>query len=244
MQHALVPCLALLVSAARPSAALAADCTGRIGNLVWNDLNANGLQDLGEPGLGGVRLVLTDPEGHLLDDAITQGNGFYLLGGNLCAGPYVIQVDESTLPAGFVRSPCQAGSDIQKDSDCQPVSIALPDNDHRALRIDFGYHRRGECSGSIGDFVWNDLNGNGIQDGGEPGIPDVVILLSGPNGLLDSTITDGNGFYEFGGLCAGNYRLDVDASTLPNGFSPSPCDVGADDTRDSDCSPRFVTLPT
>ena len=241
MLHLLVPCLALW---AIPPSSPARDCTGRIGNLVWNDLNANGIQDLGEPGLGGVRVVLTDGQGNFLDDAVSQSNGFYLLGGNLCAGPFIIQVDESTLPAGFVRSPCQAGTDIQKDSDCQPVSIELPDNDHRALRIDFGYHLRQECTGSIGDFVWNDLDGDGLQGADEPGIPGVILFLTGPGGPLDSAITDGAGRYEFDGLCAGSYRIDVDAGSLPAGFSPTSCDVGPDDTRDNDCSPRFVVLPT
>ena len=33
----------------------------------------------------------------------------------------------------------------------------------------------------IGNFVWNDLNGNGIQDAGEPGIPSVSVTLTGTN---------------------------------------------------------------
>ena len=35
------------------------------------------------------------------------------------------------------------------------------------------------CTGSIGDFVWEDTNRNGIQDNGEPGIPDVTVELRG-----------------------------------------------------------------
>ncbi|SDM68334.1 hypothetical protein SAMN05660860_03009, partial [Geoalkalibacter ferrihydriticus] len=33
------------------------------------------------------------------------------------------------------------------------------------------------CGGSIGDFVWNDLNQNGLQDAGEPGISGVTVNL-------------------------------------------------------------------
>jgi hypothetical protein len=239
----LVDGLVLLSASLLFSAPPDGECTGRIGNFIWNDLNANGIQDLDEPGLGGVRIVLTDPEGNVLDEYVSQPNGYYILGGNLCAGPYVIQVDESTLPPGFVPSPCEAGNEIRMDSDCQPVRIALPDDTHRALRIDFGYYLRGACTGSIGDFVWNDLDGDGLQDDGEPGIPGVILYLTGPGGLQDSTITDEDGRYAFNGLCAGSYRVDVDPASLPPGFSPTLCDAGFDDTIDNDCSPRFVVLP-
>jgi len=218
------------------------DCTGRIGNFVWNDLDGDGIQDEGEPGLGGVRVIMTDLAGNLLDEDISQGNGYYILGGDLCAGDYLISVDESTVPEGLVPTVCDAGTDDTLDSDCQPFHVPLPDDHHRALRIDFGYRLR-VCEGSIGDFVWNDLDGDGIQDANEPGIPGVLVVLTGPMGLLELDTTDENGFYEFDGLCAGSYLLEVEPGTLPEGFTPSPCDVGLDDTRDNDCSPKYVLLP-
>jgi hypothetical protein len=220
----------------------AGDCTGRIGNFIWHDLDGDGIQEEGEPGLPNVRVIMTDLGGNLLEDTLSKGNGFYILGGDLCAGDYLISVDESTVPAGFVRTACDAGPDDTLDSDCQPFHVPLPDDHHRGLRIDFGY-RLGACEGSLGDFVWNDLNGNGVQEGGEPGIADVVVWLMGPMGLMESTTTDANGRYEFQGLCAGTYRLEVDGGTMPHGFAPSPCDVGPDDTIDNDCSPKIVVLP-
>ncbi len=39
--------------------------------------------------------------------------------------------------------------------------------------VDFGY--RG--TGSVGDRVWNDTNGNGVQDAGETGINGVTVQL-------------------------------------------------------------------
>ncbi|MCB9390163.1 MAG: hypothetical protein H6512_11545 [Acidimicrobiia bacterium] len=30
---------------------------------------------------------------------------------------------------------------------------------------------------SIGDRVWSDLDGDGIQDGDEPGIPGIIVIL-------------------------------------------------------------------
>ena len=51
----------------------------------------------------------------------------------------------------------------------------------------------------IGDFVWNDLDRDGIQDPGEPGIAGVVVQLVDENGFVIATaVTDGSGFYQFG----------------------------------------------
>ena len=71
--------------------------------------------------------------------------------------------------------------------------------------------------GRLGDYVWEDLNANGIQDAGEPGISGVVVDLydAGANGVcdstsaddsfLDTTSTDSDGYYLFDNLNAANY---------------------------------------
>src|SRR5207249_438602 len=38
--------------------------------------------------------------------------------------------------------------------------------------------------GALGDFVWYDINGNGIQDSGEPGVPGVTVQLRNCAGSL------------------------------------------------------------
>lgn len=99
------------------------------------------------------------------------------------------------------------------------------------------------CTGSIGDFVWNDLNGDGCQDPGEPGIPGVTVdLYAGPCGnatFVTSTMTDSNGHYIFNGLCDGNYSVHFHT---PNGYTHTlanqSCNVGGQpsDETDSDCA--------
>ncbi|MBK9151777.1 MAG: hypothetical protein IPM26_12630 [Saprospiraceae bacterium] len=44
--------------------------------------------------------------------------------------------------------------------------------------MDAGYYR----PATIGDFVWDDKNANGVQDAGEPGIPGLTVTLSGTAG--------------------------------------------------------------
>ncbi len=102
----------------------------------------------------------------------------------------------------------------------------------------------GTCAGVIGDFVWNDTNHNGIQDSGEPGIPGVTMQLwdSTQTTLLQTTMTNAGGLYQFSGLCAGTYVVVVPNS--PPGFTPSPSHVGMNPAIDSNGSPAPVTLPT
>ncbi|HEX6882097.1 MAG TPA: SdrD B-like domain-containing protein, partial [Planctomycetota bacterium] len=60
MLLSLATCLVPSFLLAVPREGTGADCTGRIGNFVWHDLDGNGIQDPGEPGLPGVRVLLTD----------------------------------------------------------------------------------------------------------------------------------------------------------------------------------------
>ena len=51
---------------------------------------------------------------------------------------------------------------------------------------------------SIGDYVWIDNNVNGIQDAGEPGMPNVeVVLYDSLLNIIDSRYTDDAGYYHF-----------------------------------------------
>lgn len=91
------------------------------------------------------------------------------------------------------------------------------------------------CSTStIGDFVWNDLNGNGIQDSGEPGIAGVTVSLS--NGA--TTTTSAAGAYSFPNLAPGTYTVTV---ATPAGYLASPTGAGTPST-DSDGSGTSVTV--
>jgi hypothetical protein len=102
---------------------------------------------------------------------------------------------------------------------------------------------RPPCAGVIGDYVWTDLNGNGLQDFGEPGIGGVTLILKKGADVVTTTTTDASGHYAFTDLCAATYTVIVDSSTLPPGVAPSLCNAGMDDSIDNDCSPATVTLP-
>ena len=94
---------------------------------------------------------------------------------------------------------------------------------------------------SLGDFVWLDLNRNGVQDAGEPGLPGVTVLLLSPTGnVLQSTTTDGSGRYLFSGQPAASYQV-VFVAPSGSAYTASPANRGADPTLDSDISPSGTT---
>lgn len=95
---------------------------------------------------------------------------------------------------------------------------------------------------TIGDRVWNDVNGNGVQDIGERGIPGVTVqVLAGCAGttVVTSKITNSNGEFVISGLPAGQYRLKVTLIAPYTAFSPK--DAIQDDDYDSDVNPDGVT---
>ncbi len=87
---------------------------------------------------------------------------------------------------------------------------------------------------NIGNKIWHDLNANGLQDAGEPGIGNVVVQLWNPAGnqLLNETLTDGNGIYTLVAPFPAAYRVRVLRPSTASNFTTM--DVGADDTDDSD----------
>ena len=71
------------------------------------------------------------------------------------------------------------------------------------------------CDASIGNLVFEDLNGNGIFENGEPGIANVEVNLNGVaedgETLFFTTTTDNNGNYKFENLPPGTYKLTFTA---------------------------------
>ena len=95
----------------------------------------------------------------------------------------------------------------------------------------------------LGDYVWDDRNGNGIRESGEPGIPGVLAKLY-PNIACSGVAvaaytTSADGLYLFTDLAPGAYCVQInEANFNPEGvlagWQSSPQDQGDDDTLDSD----------
>ena len=131
-----------------------------MGNRVWLDEDEDGVQDPGEPGIGGVpvTLTITYPSGaEVVIVTVTEPDGFYSFE-NLIDEDYIgdggpdepVFVLSMTPPSGYAPSPVgQSGpatdSDDPEGTNAQPVKgqidttlLTNPNDETQVARIDFG----------------------------------------------------------------------------------------------------------
>lgn len=211
-----------------------APCTSTIGDFVWHDLNANGVQDAGEPGIPGVTVNLLNASGTLIQTTTTSASGLYQFTVP-CSQNYYVQV---VPPANFVASPTLQGGDAALDSNPSPTLVTVGVNEN-ITDIDFGFYAA--CQAAIGDFVWHDLNRNGVQDAGEPGLFGVQVQALQGSTVVATAFTNAAGAYSLPNLCPGTYTVSYDPATVPTGFLPTITGAGTTDT-DSNPNASTVTL--
>ncbi len=243
-----------------------------LGDFVWVDANKNGVQDDGPTGVNNVyaRLFTPGPDGvpgtpddvplasTVTGNSPTNTPGWYQFPG-LAPGSYFVCV---TPPPTFIFTTADQGTDTQ-DSDANPASgcspvVTLVANQHDP-DVDFGLVATQLAA--LGDYVWFDRNGDGLQN--EPvtdGINGVTVKLFADNGngtadpatdaLILTTVTKDDvygrpGYYRFDGLIPGiQYFVQFMKPAVATGFTTQ--DAG-DDTQDSDANPttgvtQLVTL--
>ncbi len=222
-----------------------------IGNRVWLDADNDGVQDAGETPIPGVRVELYDQNGNLIDFVTTDATGAYFFssGPGTSSGNRLYLIDDLNPNSQYeiripLTQPALAGltlttndangnTEDQRDSDgvvggvnaVVPITTGNPgDNDHT---FDFGF----TGSYSLGNRVWLDdgtgggVADNGVQDGTEVGIANVVVNLyedNDNNGVPDgpaigTTTTDANGYYRFDDLNAGGYIVEIAAANFNTG---------------------------
>ncbi|MCE9531405.1 MAG: hypothetical protein K8T89_09840 [Planctomycetes bacterium] len=107
--------------------------------------------------------------------------------------------------------------------------------------IDFGYRGLSidpTTRTGLGNLVFEDLNGNGLQDVGELGIDGVPVVLYDSTGtnILAITTTAGGGLYSFTGLIPGIYQIRLGDANSTTTYIRSAANQGADNTIDSDAN--------
>ena len=198
-----------------------------IGDLVWLDSNGNAARNGGEVGLPGVALTLTMENGWAITTSTDASGGYDFAG--LISGTYTVTVDADTLPTGAVLTTAN-----------EPLVYDLSTGEDYN-QADFGYQRQAEIIGHI----FEDTNGNGIQDGTEPNLPNVTVVLTDSLGMTQSVTTDGNGNYTATVTVnsaiapTDTVAVDVDEATLPTGVvqtagtDPDLVEVTAGTTTDA-----------
>ncbi len=227
-----------------------------IGNFVWDDLDQDGRQDAGEPGLNSVTVQLwNSTKTALIDSDVTSGGGLYTLGAP-SAGNYRVRVVLPNVNDAFSPRNQAAGNDFL-DSDIYAsgtdfgfTGIFAVSGTINITSIDAGIIKfrtptptRTPTPINIGNFVWDDLDQDGRQDAGEPGMAGVVVQLwnSAKTSLLAQTTTNGSGNYTVVAPLPGDYRVRVVLPDVNDQFSPEN-QAGGDDLLDSDINPSGADI--
>jgi len=234
--------------------------TSVYGDFVWEDTDQDGIQDVGEPGINGVRVELYKDNGDGLTNTaidtfinftLTANGGFYLFPA-LDDGDYYAVFYK---PPAMEISPVDQGVDNDLDSDGTASSIGgfevaitpitnLANGIEFDLSWDLGLYP--SPNGAIGNYVWNDANNNGIQDeANTEGVNGMVVEIyqtASPGTPYATTTTtndvNGNpGFYLFDNLPPDTYFVQF---VLPSSttFTTTGA-VGTSDPSDSDANATF-----
>ena len=175
-----------------------------MGGTVWIDRGS------GKEPLSGAVMTLKTLEGETLQTAETGESGAYRFD-RLMPGEYVIEGD---MPAGsVVVEPTDrrlktlrsiAAETEGRHGATEPIELLMGEDQPD---LDMGC----VLPGRLGDFCWLDLNGNGLQEAGEAGIPGVLIELMRDGQKVAETVTDQYGFYRFEEIYPAVYTLRVTA---------------------------------
>jgi hypothetical protein len=160
-----------------------------VAGVAFFDTNGNGVQDEGEAGLPGVKVVVDGGQ-----TAITDANGRYTISG-LRNGTHSVAVDRNATPKHL------------RLTSASPVAVIVPGG-QRVVPFAFA------GSAAIHGVVFNDLALSRRFSGVEPGVP-VDVLIEGPGVRRRMSAS---GTFSIAGLEPGRYRVSVDPLSLPPSY--------------------------
>ncbi|MBT8440150.1 MAG: DUF11 domain-containing protein, partial [Gammaproteobacteria bacterium] len=172
----------------------------RIEGHLYIDANGNGTQDVGEPDLANVDLTITDSNG-AIQTVTTDTNGNWIAA--VPPGTTIADVDENDpdYPTGTTQT---EGDD--------PTTINALSGAFTNGGID-GFFLPGTLIGHI----YEDINGNGVQDAGEPDLVGVDVIVTDSEGNTQTVTTNADGNWIAEDLPPGDAIIDIDDNTLPTG---------------------------
>ena len=148
---------------------------------------------------------------------MTDVNGMYLFE-DMPSGDYYIEFDASTstTPGAAMYDFTTAGNGDGTDDSEADTNGQTPTFSFDASMGDDMTHDAGLLPvANIGDTVWIDTNGDGIQDPNEVGVEGVIVTLYDAVTMMPvgNVMTDANGNYLFKDVLAGDYYIEFDGST-------------------------------
>ena len=226
-----------------------------VGNYVWFDENQNNVQD--EPaanGINGVKVCLYKSDNTLVATDTTSNDvygrpGYYLFD-LLAAGDYYIKfkptADKTYTPnTGTVGGTSSDQTDSDADATGQTATFTLAAGQidltwDAGLIIQTGPYK-------LGNFVWNDVNNDGVVNPTEVGINNVTVNLYKDNNndnkpqadefvvtTLTGTAGGFDGIYTFERLPAGDYIVQIPDQNFSSALKDFISSTGNDPSPDPD----------
>ena len=175
---------------------------GTLTGHVFQDTDGDGTQDVGEPDLAGVDVVINPSTGPPVTVA-TDASGNWSAA-DLPAGAATVDVDESTMAPGATLT---AGTD--------PTNVTVVAAASTDAGTD-GYQLQGTLTG----HVFQDDDGDGTQDAGEPDLAGVDVVITDSQSGSHTVTTDASGDWSATGVPGGMSSVDVDEATLEELMGP------------------------
>ena len=186
---------------------LPTDTPSFISGVKFEDINANGVRDVDpetleyiEPVIVGWKIRIKDLDSNEVTTTFTDEFGVYLFEDLV---PSTYRVTEKQKNGWTQTAPTENNG---------KYTVVLEENE-AYTGLDFGNFQNAKISGT----KYEDVNGNGLLDDGEIGLPGWEIILEGPSGTV-STNTDDLGNYSFTDLPPGDY---VVTETMQPGWGQS-----------------------
>lgn len=207
----------------------------KIGNRVWDDLDGDGILDASERGVPALLVELLDSSGAVVATRTTTVNGYW----NMLVDPTQAWQVRVNAPAGRSFTTRGAGNNDQVDSDANAAGIITiaagtlpPGGEDKSYDTGLSNDVAGGPPATIGNRVWEDLNGNGRYNGGEPGAANAVVQILDSQGNIAQTVTaNANGWWTAEVPANQAWQIQIEA---PSGFVFTAQDAVSNDLLDSD----------
>ena len=175
---------------------------------VFEDRDANGQNaaDPTDPGVPGVLIELRANDGTLIATTTSGPTGLYTFSSAdfpttiVPGAPLRVDIPLAQAPLANMHEttpntgPEPTDSDVTRVGTVLRAPVTVPARGSPPTVIDAGVVARV----IIADFVFEDIDEDGVQDGGEPGIANIVVQLRSTGGSTLATVaTDSNGLYMF-----------------------------------------------
>lgn len=198
---------------------------------VWEDLDADGEQTIGEPAIQNITVELLDAANTVVQTATTNDIGEVAFS-DIFPGTYKLRY--SAIPLAYVFTSQDLSGNEDTDSDANSLGETanfIVTACDLITYIDAGITLPPANPATITGIVWDELGAkNGVQDINEPLLEDITVQLLDASGfLLGATTTDATGTYQFTDLTPNTgYQIQVLPPDTAIVFTIAGADMDAD----------------